>query len=83
MTRLLRAAFVTVAGLLIVFSIGCAAMTVSSHLDRLADFGTYRTWDWGPADALPTGDPRLDHNPFFKDHECCGSFLARCDNEGE
>ena len=26
------------------------------------------TYDWGPADALPTGDPRLDQNPFFKDH---------------
>jgi hypothetical protein len=46
----------------------CAtAMTVSSHVDRSADFSTYRTYDWGPADALPTGDPRLDADPFFKD----------------
>lgn len=45
-----------------------AAMTVSSHVDRAVDFTTYKTFDWGPADALPTGDPRLDANPFFKDH---------------
>ena len=43
-------------------------MTVSSHVDRGINFARYRTYDWGPADALPTGDPRLDKNPFFKDH---------------
>jgi hypothetical protein len=32
------------------------------------DVTRYRTFDWGPADALPTGDPRLDKDPFFKDH---------------
>ena len=48
---------------------GCATtMTVSSHVDRAVDFAHYRTYDWGPADALPTGDARLDANPFFKDH---------------
>jgi hypothetical protein len=48
---------------------GCATtMTVSSHVDRSLDFRQYRTFDWGPADALPTGDPRLDRDPFFKDH---------------
>jgi Domain of unknown function (DUF4136) len=47
----------------------CAArMTVSSHVERGLDLSRYRTFDWGPADALPTGDPRLDRNPFFKDH---------------
>ena len=46
----------------------CATMDVSSHVERGADFTQYRTWEWGPADALPTGDPRLDANPFFKDH---------------
>lgn len=47
----------------------CATtMTVSSHVDRSLDFSKYRTYDWGPADILPTGDPRLDANPFFKDH---------------
>ena len=43
-------------------------MNVSSHVQRGLDFAHYRTYDWGPADALPTGDPRLDRNPFFKDH---------------
>lgn len=48
---------------------GCATtMSVSSHIDREVDFGQYRTYDWGPADALPTGDARLDANPRFKDH---------------
>jgi Domain of unknown function (DUF4136) len=48
---------------------GCAAaMSVSSHVDRTLNFAQYRTFDWGPADALPTGDPRLDRDPFFKDH---------------
>jgi hypothetical protein len=43
-------------------------MNVSSHVERGLDFTQYRTYDWGPADALPTGDPRLDENPFFQDH---------------
>ena len=48
---------------------GCAStMTVSSYVERDLSFSPYRTYDWGPADALPTGDPRLDRNPFFKDH---------------
>jgi hypothetical protein len=47
---------------------GCATMMVSSHVQRDLDFVRYRTYDWGPADALPTGDPRLDRDPFFQDH---------------
>lgn len=47
---------------------GCATMNVSSHVDRGLDVTKYRTYDWGPPDALPTGDPRLDQDPFFKDH---------------
>jgi len=42
-------------------------MTVSSHVEHGLDLSRYRTFDWGPADALPTGDARLDQNPFFKD----------------
>ena len=48
--------------------VGCATMSVSSHVERGLDLAQYRTYDWGPADALPTGDPRLDKNPFFQDH---------------
>ncbi len=47
---------------------GCATMNVSSHVRSGIDFARYRTYDWGPADALPTGDPRLDKDPFFQDH---------------
>ncbi len=57
---------------LAISSLGVAAcattMTVSSHVDRGADFARYHTYAWGPADLLPTGDPRLDANPFFKDY---------------
>jgi len=49
-------------------AVGCApAREVGSHVDRQLDFSTYRTYAWGSADALPTGDPRLDSNPVFKD----------------
>ena len=41
---------------------GCATMNVSSHVLRGADFTQYRIFEWGPADALPTGDPRLDRS---------------------
>jgi hypothetical protein len=47
---------------------GCATMNVSAHIDRGANFTPYLTYDWGPPDALPTGDPRLDNNPFFRDY---------------
>ena len=47
---------------------GCATMNVSSHVLKGADFTQYRTFEWGPADALPTGDPRLDRDPFLQDH---------------
>jgi hypothetical protein len=47
---------------------GCATMNAGSYSERGIDFAQYRTFDWGPADALPTGDPRLDRNPFFQDY---------------
>ena len=47
---------------------GCAPMRVSSHVDPKTDFSRVTTFDWGPADALPAGDPRLDANGFFQDH---------------
>ena len=47
---------------------GCATtMNVSAYVGRGVNFSQYRTYDWGPADALPTGDPRLDNNGFFID----------------
>jgi hypothetical protein len=47
---------------------GCATMNVSSHIERNVDFTQYASYDWGPPDNLPVGDPRLDNNPFFKDY---------------
>jgi len=47
---------------------GCATMNVSSHVERGLDVSRYHTYDWGPADALPAGDPRLEQDPFFQDH---------------
>ena len=47
---------------------GCATRIVSSHVELNADFAKYRTYDWGPADALPTGDARLDNNEFLRDY---------------
>jgi len=55
---------------------GCATRTVSSHVELGADFAQYRTYDWGPADLLPTGDARLDNNEFFRDY-----FLGAIDKE--
>jgi len=43
-------------------------MTVSSHIERNVNFAEYVTYDWGPPDNLPVGDPRLDNNPFFRDY---------------
>jgi hypothetical protein len=56
------------AAIVILALAACATMTVSSHVERGLDFSKYRTYDWGPPDALPTGDPRLDKDPFFQDH---------------
>ena len=43
-------------------------MNVSSHIERGINFAEYVTYDWGPPDNLPVGDPRLDNNPFFNDY---------------
>jgi hypothetical protein len=64
MSRKLRGATIVVAGLVLA---GCATLRVSSHTDRGLVWSKYTTFDWGPADALPVGDPRLDKDPFFQD----------------
>ena len=61
-----RFAIVTIAAAALVLT-GCATRIVSSHVELGADFSHYRTYDWGPADALPTGDARLDNNGIFRD----------------
>jgi hypothetical protein len=68
MRRPERLVFVTAAFAALLALPACATMNVSSHIEQGVDFAQFRTWDFGPADALPTGDPRLDNNPFFKDY---------------
>lgn len=58
----------TIAFLLSAGVSGCATMSVSSHVRRGLDMTRYRTYDWGTADALPAGDPRLDRHASFNDH---------------
>lgn len=62
LSRSLRLAALTVTAFALA---GCASMSVSTYLERGADFTKYRTYSWAPAEALDTGDPRLDNNPFF------------------
>ena len=65
MSRIVQSAAVAIGALT---AWACATtMNVSSHVQRGLDVAQYRTYDWGPADAPPTGDPRLDKDPFFQD----------------
>lgn len=52
----------------LVATTSCASMSVGSHVQSGLDVAQYHTYDWGEPDALPTGDPRLDKDPFFQDH---------------
>ena len=45
----------------------CATMRVSSHTERGLSWAQYRTFDWGPADSLPVGDPRLGADAYVQD----------------
>jgi Domain of unknown function (DUF4136) len=66
MPRVLQVAALIVS---VLVTTGCAVrMNVGSHQDHNLNLPRYRTFAWGPADALPTGDRRLDENAFFKDH---------------
>lgn len=64
----MRRSMLVIITALAVAGAGCATMTVSAHIERNINFGEYVTYDWGPPDNLPIGDPRLDNNPFFIDY---------------
>jgi len=64
----MRKAGVLIVAIVTAIAAGCAAITVSSHVERGINFAEYVTYDWGPPDHLPVGDPRLDNNPFFNDY---------------
>jgi hypothetical protein len=46
----------------------CATMTFSSHAAPAVNLSQFSSYDWGPADALPVGDARLDRDPYFHDY---------------
>jgi hypothetical protein len=46
---------------------GCATMRVSAHTEPGLAWSQYRTYEWGQADSLPPGDPRLEQDPYFQD----------------
>ena len=54
----------SVLGLLVLASCG-AGIRYGADYTPEHDFGGYSTFQWEAADPLPTGDPRLDANPFF------------------
>lgn len=64
---------------------GCAAtLKAGSHIERGAQFGHYRIWEWAPVPEVPTGDPRLDSNPMFEralrsavEHQLAGKGYIR------
>jgi hypothetical protein len=44
---------------------GCGTMKVTSYTEPGVDWSLYHTYTWGAVADKPTGDPRLDNNPFF------------------
>lgn len=53
------------AGLAVMLLAGCAGIVTGAHYLPTTGFADYETFVWGPRDELPTGDARLDNNPFF------------------
>lgn len=62
------AGFIGICALAVTSTSCAAAMSAGSHVQSGLQMSSYRTYDWGPADALPTGDPRLDKDPLFQDY---------------
>lgn len=46
---------------------GCAPLRVNAYAVPTTDMRSFRTYAWDTAELESTGDPRLDHNRFFKD----------------
>ena len=67
MERPTRIASLATAALLGLALSSCAPVRINSYVQRGVDFEQYRTYAWGPADALSTGDPRVDSNRFFSE----------------
>ena len=54
--------------LLIVLALaaGCATIDVGANFDPTTSIAPATTFDFEPRSETPTGDPRLDGNPFFE-----------------
>jgi hypothetical protein len=65
MRRLLQSALTGAAALVLG---GCATMSAGSHVEPTIDLRTFYSYQWGPRDALPIADPRLDEDPTFHDY---------------
>lgn len=50
---------------LLLGSVGCASMDVGADFEPSTTLAPFRSFAFDTRDALPTGDPRLDNNPFF------------------
>ena len=59
-----RTRIFSLTGLVVLASCG-AGIRYGADFAPEHDFARYSTFQWEAADPLPTGDPRLDANPFF------------------
>ncbi|MFN8573853.1 MAG: DUF4136 domain-containing protein [Gemmatimonadaceae bacterium] len=53
------------ASLAVLASTACATMDIGADYEQSATLTPFRSFSFDTRDALPTGDPRLDNNPFF------------------
>lgn len=60
-----RVALVAAAALILGLTACATPIRVNAYAERGADLSRYRTYAFAPAEAVATGDPRLDSNPFF------------------
>jgi hypothetical protein len=58
--------FFFVVGLAMMLSACGAGIRYGADFMPTHDFSGYSSFQWEGADAMPTGDPRLDANPFFE-----------------
>ena len=65
MTSLLKC--VAVALVAIACLPGCAPLRVNAYTTPTTDLRAHRTYAWDTDELESTGDPRLDHNRFFRD----------------
>ena len=59
------AASATACALLALASACATPLRAGADFEDGLDLEGYRTFTWDEGDALPTGDPKLDSNPFF------------------